>query len=233
MSLPKVDSPTYLVQLTSLDKKIKYRPYTIGEEKVLLMATESESSDDVLDATVNICQACVLDDIDIQDLPLFDLEKLLIAIRSKSVGETVEVLATCPFCEEKTQVNVDIQNIVTDDREKPTKKIMLSDKVGISLEYPSIRSSTSRSFIHTMNITEAIRCCITQVFNETEVFSFSDEPEEEQTEFIESLSAEHLNTITNEFFDKMPINVIDMDYTCPHCEKKVERRFENLLDFFI
>lgn len=233
MSLPRVDSPTYLVQLTSIDKKVKYRPYTIGEEKVLLMATESKDPADAMDASVNICQACVLDDIEIQDLPLFDLEKLLIAIRSKSVGEEVDVLATCPHCEEKTEVKINIQKMVTDSNEQPTKKIMLSDKVGITLEYPSIRSSASRSFIHMMNITEAIRCCISQVFDENEVYSFADQTEEEQTEFIESMSAEHLKTVTDEFFDKMPINVIDMNYTCPHCKKEVERRFENLLDFFI
>tara|TARA_R100000951_G_C2613963_1_gene172138 strand:+ start:247 stop:945 length:699 start_codon:yes stop_codon:yes gene_type:complete len=231
--LPKVDFPSYFVNLSSIKEKVKYRPYTIAEEKVLLMANESRETKEIFDATVDICQSCVLTDIDIKTLPIFDLEKLLIAIRSKSVGEEIEVMASCPYCEEKTKVTINIEKMVTDETEVPTKKIMLSDTVGICLEYPNIGTATTRAFIETMSISDAIACCISQVFDENEVFPFHKEKLEDQILFVESLSAEFIKTINEEFFNKMPINTINMDYTCPHCKEKVERRFENLIDFFI
>ena len=231
MSLPSIETPTYGVNLSG--GLVKFRPYTVKEEKHLLMASQSEDAQEIFETTIALCQACILDDIDITDLPLFDLEKLLIATRSKSVGEEVKTNFRCPHCQKFTEVNVNVDNIETTKPEGLETTIMIDDKYGMKMRYPSVKTTGANLITEEEDLIAVLLACIESVFDSKTVYPLSDSSEEEQREFIESLSVEHIRAITDKFLDKIPSNVIDINYTCPHCQEKVERRLDNLLDFFI
>ena len=231
MSLPSIETPTYGVNLSG--GLVKFRPYTVKEEKHLLMASQAEDPKEIFETTLALCQGCILDDIKVTDLPLFDLEKLLIATRSKSVGEEVKTSFRCPHCQKFTEVNINIENIETTQPEGLETTIMIDEKYGMKMRYPSVETTGASLIVEDDDIVGVLLSCIESVFDSETVYPLSDSPEEERREFIESLSVEHIRAITDKFLDKIPSNVVNINYTCPHCKEKVERKLDNLLDFFI
>lgn len=230
MSLPTIETPTYVAQLT--DSFVKFRPYTVKEEKQLLMAAESNDPKIIFETTIALCQTCVLDDIDITDLPLFDLERLLIATRSKSVGEEVKTSMRCPHCEQLTDFVMNVENIKSEKPDGIQNTIMLNEKYGVKLRYPSIKTTGLNLISEKEDIVDILLSCIESVFDENTVYPLKDSTEEEQKAFIESLSVEHIRAITEGFLEKIPTNVINIDFKCPKCQNQIERRLDNLLDFF-
>ena len=231
MSLPKIDTPTYRAKLNS--GFIKFRPYTIKEEKQMLMASESGDQKIIFETILSLCQACVVDDIDIQDLPMFDLERLLIAMRSKSVGEEIKTSIVCKECGSQTDYSINIENIETEQSDGIKETIMLNDTYGLKLRLPSIKNTGMETIIQDIDIVNIIMACIESVFDKETVYPFDENTEEEKREFVEALSVEHLKEITDNFFTKIPINIVDIKFKCPKCNHTIERKVNNILDFFI
>ena len=143
MSLPVINAPTYSLHLRSKNGPIRYRPYTVKEEKLLLMALESKDDNQIFEAVVQSCQLCVLDNVDVSLLPIFELERLILAIRSKSVGEVVEFKLPCPECEEPTKLNIDLNEVKEILNEDIIDKLMLNDDYGIKFRIPSSKDIIS------------------------------------------------------------------------------------------
>ena len=233
MSLPTLQIPVYELDLFILGKKVKYRPYTVKEEKTLLMAMESNEEKQIFETSIRCCDACLVDDsVKVEELSVLDLETLLIAIRSKSVGESVELQAKCEACEHKLNLNVDITKMRVEENGEPQDKIMLDETYGIKLRSPSLDSIYLSIVNKTDDISSALLSCIDFVYDETTTYSFKDYTEEEKIQFIDDLSVENVKKINEQFIDKLPSNVIDLSFKCPACEKQNEKTVGNLLDFF-
>ena len=233
MSLPTLETPTYKVKLYSVKDPVRYRPYTVKEEKIILMALEDEDSKvDMFDIILTLCQNCVIDDIDLRQIPTFDLEKLVIAIRSKSVGEEIETAIQCPECQQATdfKTNVDKLETLNDDFET---KFMPSDSCGITLKFPTVSNMSKTVKTPDEELNDLYRSCIETVFDGENVYPFDQETEEEQIKFIDSMTAEMVADINEKFLSKVPRNYIDIKFKCPKCGHDIDQRMDNLISFFI
>tara|TARA_B100000900_G_C20416021_1_gene648892 strand:- start:191 stop:892 length:702 start_codon:yes stop_codon:yes gene_type:complete len=233
MSLPTLETPTYKVKLYSIDTPVKYRPYTVKEEKVILMAIEDSDTDqDLFDVVLNLCQTCIFDDIDLRKIPVFDLEKLVIAIRSKSVGEEIETGIKCVKCEHLTDYKANIEDIKTLNDDFETK-MMLSDSCGITLKFPALHNMKKKVNTPEEELNDLYRSCIDTVFDSENVYPFDQESEAEQVKFIDSLTTEMVAKINEKFLSKVPKNYIDIKFQCPNCGHQIEKRIDDLISFFI
>jgi len=232
MSLPTLKNPTFNIELPSINKRVKFRPYTVGEEKNILMALQSKDNQEILDKTVEVCQVCVEDDIDIKDLAVFDLEKLLVAIRCKSVGEEVKTGIVCKHCNTTTEATINLENIKRKNPEDPQYKIMINDEYGLQLRFPSLKTM-GKGITPENEIVDIIKSSIQSVFDSESVFPFDDETEEEKNKFIESLGVDVVKKINDEFLNRIPRNYIDVNFKCPNCGESVSLEVDNVLDFFI
>jgi len=233
MSLPKLTIPTYSVKLYSQKTPIKFRPYTVKEEKVILMALESNDKVEMFETMVQLCESCVINDIDIYDLPLFDLEKLVVAIRSKSVGEEVTFMNKCDHCDSRTEVSLNIQNMKNKDESGIINKIMLTEDCGVTLKYPSLKSVNLHTEKQNEELDDIYKSCIETVFDKETVYTFDDQSKDEQENFINSMTLEMINEINEKFLSKIPTNYLELKYKCPACGENTEKRFDNIISFFI
>jgi hypothetical protein len=210
MPLPKISTPTYELEIPSSKKTIKYRPFLVKEEKVLIIAMESEDSKQIANAVKNVISACILTKgIKVEELSTFDIEYLFLNIRGKSVGEDVEVLITCPddnLTQVPTLINLDeIRVQVSDDH---SRDIKLDDNLILRMKYPSMDEFIKSNFTAgtEIGVTETfdlIASCIEQVYSEEESWSAKDCTKKELLEFIEQLSSKQFKEIET-FFDTMP-----------------------------
>ena len=210
MPLPKVNTPTYELVLPSTGKKVKYRPFLVREEKILIMALETEDIKQITQAVVDILTECILTKgIKFENLSTFDIEYLFLNIRAKSVGETVEVNLICPD-DNKTSVTVsiDIESIKVKKNRKHKNIIKLDDNLSLKLKYPSLdqfigsnfESKDDQSISSTLKV---ITSCIDVIYTEEESWVGSDSTEKELEEFIDQLNTKQFQLI-EEFFNTMP-----------------------------
>ena len=210
MPLPKVNTPTYELVLPSTGKKVKYRPFLVREEKILIMALETEDIKQITQAVVDILTECILTKgIKFENLSTFDIEYLFLNIRAKSVGETVEVNIICPD-DNKTSVTVsiDIDSIKVKKNRKHKNIIKLDDNLSLKLKYPSLdqfigsnfESKDDQSISSTLKV---ITSCIDVIFTEEESWVGSDSTRNELEEFIDQLNTKRFQLI-EEFFNTMP-----------------------------
>ena len=210
MPLPKVNTPTYELVLPSTGKKVKYRPFLVREEKILIMALETEDIKQITQAVVDILTECILTKgIKFENLSTFDIEYLFLNIRAKSVGETVEVNLICPD-DNKTSVTVsiDIDSIKVKKNRKHKNIIKLDDNLSLKLKYPSLdqfigsnfESKDDQSISSTLKV---ITSCIDVIYTEEERWVGSDSTQKELEEFIDQLNTKQFQLI-EEFFNTMP-----------------------------
>lgn len=199
MSLPKLDLPKYTHHLVGLDKKITYRPFTVKEQKILLQAKQSEEPDEQVNAIKQIIELCIYEDINVDELPFFDIEDLFLRIRSKSVSEISEIMYKVKDSDEKIKISINLDQIKVEQKEGHDKKIMLTDSIGIVMKYPSLELLSQPNLENEDLIKYSIDC----VFTEDEVFYFKDFTEDEVQEWIEQFDVSVLSKIYN-FFDTMP-----------------------------
>jgi hypothetical protein len=210
MPLPKVSTPTYELEIPSLKKKIKYRPFLVKEEKILIIAMESDDPKQIASAVKDVIGNCILTrGIKVDSLATFDIEYLFLNIRGKSVGETADVLITCPD-DGKTQVpmSIDLDDIKVEVSDDHTRDIKLDDDLSVRMRYPSMNEFIKNNFTNKSDITvddtfSVISSCIEQIYNEEESWSAKDCTKKELVEFIESLSSKQFKQI-EKFFDTMP-----------------------------
>ena len=209
MPLPKISTPSYELTLPSNGKKIKYRPFLVREEKILIMALETEDPKQITDAVVQILDSCILTrGVKVQKLATFDIEYLFLNIRSKSVGESITVNVTCPD-DEKTSVemSIDLETIKVKKNKSHQDTIKLDDNLSLKLKYPSMDQFIENNFEvgnETIgNTMKVITSCIDMIYNEEESWNASESTKKELEDFIDQLNTKQFKLIEN-FFDTMP-----------------------------
>jgi hypothetical protein len=239
MPLPKITAPTYELVLPSSNRKVKYRPFLVKEEKILIIAMESEDQKQITTAIKNVISNCILTrGIKVEKLSTFDIEYLFLNIRGKSVGETVDVIITCPDDgETKVPITIALDEIKIKTDPKHTKDIKLDDNLIMRLKYPSLAEFVKNNFdidATNIGITESfdmITACIEQVFNEEESWAASDCTKKELTEFLEQLSSQQFKQIET-FFETMPKLSHTVKVTNPKTKVQNEIVLEGLSSFF-
>ena len=236
MALPKLTTPTYELEIPSTDEKIKYRPFLVREEKILLIALESGESKDIITAIKDIVTECTYGKIDLGKMPMFDVEYVFLQIRSKSVGEVSTLKLLCPD-DKETYVNVDIDlsEIMVQVDEGHNPKIELTDEMGMIMRYPSIDTlnATGISSINASNMLDVIGTCILQIYDKKgeEVFETKDQTKKEVSEFVESLNTKQFQEV-QKFFDTMPKLKHTVELENPKTGVKSKIVLQGLNDFF-
>jgi len=241
MPLPKINTPTHELVLPSNGKKIKYRPFLVREEKILVMAMESEDMKQVTTAIVDILNNCILTrGVKVEKLSTFDIEYLFLNVRSKSVGETVEVNVTCPDDgETQVQMEIDIDSIKVKKDKNHTNIIKLDDHLSMKLKYPSLNEFIENNFDASSNSGKSevaqsldmITSCIDIIYNEEESWSSSDSTKKEMSEFIEQLNTKQFKEV-EKFFTTMPKLSHKFKVKNPKTEVESEVVLEGLASFF-
>ena len=238
MPLPKIATPTYELELPSTGKSIKYRPFLVKEEKVLVIALESEDTKQITNAIKAVLKNCVLTKgIKVETLPTFDIEFLFLNIRGKSVGEEIEVNITCPD-DEKTQVPItlNLDDIKVQKNDNHNNQIKLDDNLMMELKYPSLDQFIKNNFdFDEKNQMEQsfdlIGTCIDKIYNEEEVWATADCTKKEVKEFLESMNSSQFKEIEN-FFETMPKLSHTIKVTNPKTKVESDVVLEGLASFF-
>ena len=238
MPLPKISTPTYELELPSTGKTVKYRPFLVKEEKVLVIALESEDNKQITNAIKAVLKSCVQTrGVKVEDLPTFDIEYLFLNIRGKSVGEQLEVNIICPD-DEETQVPVfiDLDEIQVEKSDEHTNKIKLDDNLMMELKYPSLDQFIKSNFDfkeeNQMDQSfELIASCIDKIYNEEEVWATADCTKKEVKDFLESMNSTQFKQI-EKFFDTMPKLSHTINVTNPNTKVESEVLLEGLASFF-
>ena len=237
MALPKLTTPTYELEIPSTDEKIKFRPFLVKEEKILMMAMESKSSADITQAVKDIVMECTFNKVKIDAMPMFDVEYIFLQIRSKSVGETSNLKLLCKDDGETyADVKIDLGDIKVSVDEEHTNKIELTDEMGMIMTYPTIDSfvSTGISEITSSNMLEVIATCILQIYDKKgeEVFDAKDQTKEELDDFIGQLNTKQFQEV-QKFFDTMPKLQHTVTVKNPKTKVESEVVLNGLNDFFV
>jgi len=238
MPLPKISTPTYELEIPSTKKKIKYRPFLVKEEKILIIAMESEDNKQIANAVKDVISGCIITrGVKVEELSTFDIEYIFLNIRGKSVGEDVEVLITCPddnTTQVPTLINLDDIKVQTSKNHK--RDIDLGDDLVLRMKYPSMSEFIKSNFSTTESIGvddtfDLISSCIEQVYNEEESWNASDCTKKELREFLEQLSSKQFKEIET-FFDTMPKLSHKIKVKNPNTGVQSEVVLEGLTSFF-
>ena len=236
MALPKLTTPTYELEIPSTDEKIKFRPFLVKEEKILMMAMESKASADITQAVKDIVQECTFNKVKIDDMPMFDVEYIFLQIRSKSVGEVSKLKLLCPD-DEKTyaDVELDLNEVKVQVGDNHTNKIDLGNGMGMIMKYPTIDSfsETGIKDINPSNMLEVIGTCILQIYEEEgkKVYDTKDQTQKEVTDWIEQLNTKQFKDVQN-FFETMPKLKHEITIKNPKTKKESKIMLNGLNDFF-
>jgi len=237
MALPKLNVPVYEAILPSTEKVIKYRPFLVKEEKLLLTAQES-GEEAVLPAVKQIIKNCVQGELGVDRMPIFDIEYLFLRLRAKSIGEEVTLGLKpwgCPqnngeLCKYTTEVAINLEEIECKKDKKHSSKIMLDDKIGIMMKYPDISQIGIEGSETEMGM-KVIKSCINMIFTEEETHERDSFTDKELDEFIDSLNSKQMEGINN-FFETMPTIKYTAKYTCKTCDEEKETTIQGLQSFF-
>jgi hypothetical protein len=236
MALPQVALPTYELEIPSSGKTIKYRPFVVKEEKVLLMALETQDEKAIENAVRELLKGCIQSRVKLDDLAIFDLEYIFLNIRAVSVGEVVEMLLTCED-DGETQVRYNL-NLTTIEVSKPeghSNKIMLSDKMGVIMKYPSFEEFVKISIIgQAQTSDDVIRImanCIDQIFDGDDVYDASTTSKKEFVEFIEGLTNKQFEDV-QKFFEDAPVLKHEVKLKNPNTGVENSFVIQGLSNFF-
>ena len=239
MPLPTISTPTYELVLPSSNRKIKYRPFLVKEEKILILAMESQDSKQIARAVKDVISKCILSKgIKVERLSTFDIEYLFLNIRGKSVGEQIEVMVTCPD-DKKTQVpmsiNIDSIKVKTDDEH--TTDIKLDDIYTLKMKYPSLDEfiKSNFNFESNMNVDDTfdlIASCIDQVYSDEESWSHQECTKKELNQFVDQLNSSQFKEV-EKFFETMPKLSHTVKVINPNTKVESEIVLEGLQNFFV
>ncbi len=238
MPLPKIATPTYELELPSTGKTIKYRPFLVKEEKLLVLALESEDTKQITTAIKNVIKACISTrGVKVESLPTFDIEYLFLNIRGKSVGEELELNLLCPD-DEKTYVplKINIDDIEVKKDPKHTTKIKVDDTIVMEMKYPSLDEFIKNNFDFSEQNQmdqsfELIISCMDKIYTEDEVWSTADCTKKEMVDFLEQMNSSQFKEI-EQFFETMPKLSHDVKVKNPNTEVESTVSLEGLASFF-
>jgi len=236
MALPKIDVPIYELTVPSTDEKIKYRPFLVKEEKLLLIAMESGENSDILRAVKDIVDSCTFNKMKIGNMPMFDVEYIFLQIRSKAVGEVSTLRVLC-LDDMKTyaKVEVDLNEIEVRVTDAHTNKIELSDEMGVIMKYPTVDSFVENKIddISPANMLDVIITCIDKIYDKKgeEVFDAKDSTKQELIDFVEQMNTTQFADV-QKFFDTMPALSHEITVKNPKTKKESKVTLNGLNDFF-
>ena len=215
MALPTIAVPKYQLKIPSSGKEVNYRPFLVKEEKILLIAMESDKEEEMTTAIKDIIHNCVYEDLDVKNMPMFDIEYIFLQLRAKSKGEIVDLSFECGKCKKPIAIQVDLSKIEITRTEGHDIKIPLSDDVGVIMKYPSmdIQKVISKENSDVENIFTTISFCIESIWDKETVYASKDHTKEELNEFMESLPDESFTKIQN-FFDTVPVLKHEVELKC-------------------
>jgi len=237
MALPKFnDTPIYEMIVPSTQKKVKFRPFLVKEQKILLIAMESQDEGQILESILNTISSCVQGDFKVSDLSVFDIEYMFMRLRAKSVGEKAELNIQCPDCEEGCDASVNLEDIEISNLKEELPKIKVNDQYTIQLKYPKfnyvlneMKNTKDTSISNQMSIlSRAVLDCL---LSEEERISFEDETPEDIEEFVDSLPTEVFGEILS-FAQDLPTVTKSIEYHCDACNKDHVRELSGMIDFF-
>ena len=236
MALPKIDVPIYELTVPSTDEKIKYRPFLVKEEKLLLIAMESGENSDILRAVKDIVDACTFNKMKIGNMPMFDVEYIFLQIRSKAVGEVSTLRVLClDYMKTYAKVEVDLNEIEVRVTDAHTNKIELSDEMGVIMKYPTVDSFVENKIddISPANMLDVIITCIDKIYDKKgeEVFDAKDSTKQELVDFVEQMNTTQFADV-QKFFDTMPALSHEITVKNPKTKKESKVTLNGLNDFF-
>jgi len=240
MPLPTITTPTYELKMPSTGKKIKYRPFLVKEEKILIIALESKNQNEITNAVKDVLKKCILTrGIKVDDLPTFDIEYIFLNIRAKSIGEDIKLIVTCPDDNEtEVPVTIYVDEIKVVKAKDHTTDISLDKNLSLRMKYPSLSQFIENNFETedepqtVVNKTfKLIADCIDTVFTEEEAWDAKDYTSDERLEFIEQLNSKQYKQV-EKFFASMPKLSHTIEITNPNTKKKSSIVLEGLADFF-
>lgn len=241
MALPKIEHPIYEMYVLSLDKKVKFRPFLVKEEKLLLMAKESKDSAEIKRTIYQIINNCLLEEVDIDKLPIFDIEMIFLNLRARSVGESVKLSFNCKHkndetgevCNTDTPYVLEIDKITYSMNKDVTNVVKLTDETGIKLMYPTLPTSNVEEGAELFEaVLQLIAQNVEYIYDKDSVYKSEDISEDELLDFLENLSPEHLEKI-NYFFKNTPRVVVKDSIKCRKCNYIHELEVDGVYDFFI
>jgi hypothetical protein len=234
MALPKLNTARYETTIPSSGRTVEYRPYLVKEEKILMIALESQDQKAVLRAVKDVIESCVFDKINVNSLAIFDVESLFLSLRSKSVGEGVDVNVKCEKCEGENQYKVDLQEIAIPNVEEQDKNIMLTDDVGVTMRYPSFKDMEilgNEELESVEGVMKLITSCIDGIYDIDTVHKGSDQSKEELTEFVDSLNSDQFKKMSD-WFEGMPTISHTIEFDCISCKTENKQTLRGLQSFF-
>ena len=236
MALPQVNTPTYELAVPSTDKKLKYRPFLVKEEKILMIAMEGKEQSGIIDAVKQIVASCTFEKFDISKSPIFDVEYIFLNIRAKSVGEVSTVNLRC-LDDEKTFVrtDIDLTKVEVEMKEEHNNKIELTEEMGMIMTYPTLDSFADYegTAVNASNMIDIIASCIAQIYDKggEDVYEAKDSTKQELIDFIEQLNSKQFADV-QKFFDTMPRLTHTVKIENPKTKKESEIVLTGLNDFF-
>ena len=237
MALPIIETPRYELTLPSSDVQVQFRPFIVKEEKVLLIAMESKNNNEIMNATKDILKACTFDKLDIDTLPMFDIEYLLLQIRGKSVGEVAKFKVICPDDKQTAaDVEFDLSTVQVQVDDDHSNKVVIDEKreLGLVLNYPSLGITKAGFDVNKENVDtmfKVVANCIDHIYEGEKTYPAKDSTQKELITFLEGLSQEAFLKI-KKFFDTMPQLRHEVEVTNPKTGIKSTVTFKGLQDFF-
>jgi hypothetical protein len=232
--LPILATPKYDMIVPSTGEAITYRPYVVREEKILLIAMESNDENQIEQAVIDVIQSCVESPINIDNLTTFDVEFIFVTLRSKSVGEGIKLSPKCEHCEETNEVKINLEEVkVTNLENKVDKHIKLTDDISIDLKWHTMkdRQKELRNDSETQTVINMIVASLETIYSGEDIHVVKDATDKEVREFVESLNTDQFNEIV-EVLSNVPYLSYNMDYDCEKCGKENSISLNGLTDFF-
>jgi hypothetical protein len=242
--LPKIDVPIFELILPSTGKPLRYRPFLVKEEKLFLMAAEAEDIKTVVDAIRQVINNCCLDEIEVEKLPIYDIEYIFLKLRARSISEVVNLKYRCfneipddkgenKQCTGTVEFDIDLLSIEPTRNNEHTNKIPVNEKLGIVMKYPSFELLNEfATDINNEKLLELILNCIDYIYDEESIYYSKDSTKEELVEFVDSLPAASFTKI-QDFFETMPKIKHTLNFQCPKCSHKEDITIEGVQSFFV
>jgi len=234
MALPRLDTPQYELTLYNGDN-IKFRPFLVKEQKILFMAMEEKNTKHTLNALKQVINNCTFDQIDIDKLPIFEVENIFIRLREKSVGEQIEFKIKCvdTECDGLTPMSLDLGEVSYDRENIPNTSLQISESVTLNMKFPTLKNIESLTSLEKVedNFT-FIASCIDSIEADGNVYTMDTTSKEELQAFLESMTTSQFETLKN-FFINLPKVSKEVSYTCSACSKEQSRVIEGLQSFLV
>ena len=244
MMLPKLDTPTYELNLISTGKPIRYRPFLVKEQKLFLMSAESEDTKELITTIRQVLKNCILDEIDVDSLPSFDLEYLFMNLRARSVEEIVNLKYKCnnnvkdeegndKKCNHVVDFDVNILDVEPTIHDNHTDKIQINEKIGVKLKYPTFEMFEKYDKLNQNEaMLKVLIDCIDYIYDDEQMYYSKDTPKKDIEEFIDSLQQKDLEKF-KDFFNTMPEIKKDLEFKCPRCEHEETITVKGMQNFFV